>query len=81
MDKDIFLIIIRKYFLEHARKLMFYNELEFPEKLSRFEEIQLEELRRWIYKKQIKHIEGRFKKSRKVGECKGESEITLDKFL
>jgi len=41
-----------------------------------YEEMQLKELRRWIYKKQIKYINDRFKKSRKVDESKGESENT-----
>jgi len=39
-------IKLRKYFPEHVNKLMFHDELEFPEKLRRFEKIQLEELRR-----------------------------------
>ena len=34
-----------KYFLEHAKKLMFHNELEFPEKLSNFKKIQLKNLK------------------------------------
>ena len=60
---------------------MSHDELEFPEKLSNFERMQLEELRRWIYKKQIEHIKERFKESRKVDKVKRGIEITLDKYL
>ena len=77
----IYSYLFRKYFPEHAKKLIFHDKLEFPEKLSRFEEIQLEELRKWMYKKQIKHINEKFKKNRKVDESKRVSEITLDRFL